>query len=288
MKLIQFASITKKMALAAFGLFLLLFLPVHLGINLCLLREDGGEWYRNASHFMGTNYIVKVFEIVLMASVLLHIIIAILLTIENFLARPVKYKVKSKTKTKTGSKYMIITGVVIACFLVLHFINFYFVKLDLIEGKYTAEIEKIDKHFQQKALKLQKGELNEKEQAQLMAQYQAISLVSQEKMDMSQKNLVNLSKEEVKLYCGEDFEEYEPDFYVMSQDLFSNRLYSIIYIFVFVILGLHLSHAIKSIAQTFGLNHNKYNYAIELVANSYAILIPIGFALIPIWIMYIK
>jgi hypothetical protein len=43
MKLIQFASITKKIALASFGLFLLLFLPVHLGINLCLLREEDGD-----------------------------------------------------------------------------------------------------------------------------------------------------------------------------------------------------------------------------------------------------
>lgn len=288
MKLIQFASITKKIALASFGAFLLLFLPVHLGINLCLLRDDGGEWYRNASHFMGTNYIVKVFEIVLMASVLLHIVIAILLTIENWLARPVRYKVRTKTKTPFMSRYMIWTGGIIACFLVLHFINFYFVKLDLVEGKYTASIEKVDKLFQEKALKLQQGELSEKEQAALMAQYQAISQITPDKMDKSQKNMVNLTKEEVNTYCGEDFKHKEPDFYTMSQELFANKTYSLIYLIVFVVLGFHLYHAVNSMAQTFGLSHRKYSPVIDWVSILYAIIIPLGFAIIPIWFMMMK
>jgi len=287
MRLIQFASITKKMALAAFGLFLLLFLPVHMGINLCILRDDGGEWYRNACHFMGTNYIVKVFEVVLMGCVLLHIIIAIILTIENWFARPVRYKVASKTKTPFMSRYMIWTGGIIACFLILHFMNFYFVKLNLVEGKYCTEIEQMDKHFQQKALKLQAGELNEKDQAALMAQYQAISQISPDKMDKSQKNLVNLSKEDIKTYCGADYKKAEPDFYTMCRQLFANRLYSLIYLLVFVALGFHLSHAINSLAQTFGLNHKKYNSAIEWVALAYAIIIPIGFAIVPLWVMFL-
>ena len=288
MKLIQFASITKKIALASFGLFLLLFLPVHLGINLCLLREDGGEWYRNASHFMGTNYIVKVFEIVLMACVLLHIVVAILLTIENFMARPVRYKVRTKTKTPFMSRYMIWTGGIVACFLVLHFINFYFVKLDIVEGKYSANIEQVDKAFQEKALKLQKGELNENDQAALMAQYQAISQISPDKMDKGQKNMVNLTKEEVEIYCGKDFKHKEPDFYTMSQELFAKKSYSFIYILVFLVLGFHLYHAINSLAQTFGLSHKKYSPAIEWVSIAYAVIVPFGFAIIPLWIMFAK
>lgn len=287
MKLIQFASITKKMALAAFGIFLVVFLPVHMGINLCILRDDGGEWYRNACHFMGTNYIVKVFEIVLMACIVLHIIIAIILTIENWLARPVRYKVSSKTKTHTMSRYMIWTGGLIACFIILHFINFYFVKYNIVEGKYCANIDQVDKHFQQKALKLQSGELNEKDQAKLMAQYQAISQIAPSKMDKSQKTFVNLSKEDVKTYCGEDFKEAEPDFYTMCRELFANRLYSLIYLLVFIVMGFHLVHAINSLAQTFGLNHKKYNSTIEWIAIGYAIIIPAGFAIIPLWVMFL-
>lgn len=284
MRLVQFASITKKMALAAVGLFLLLFLPVHLGINLCILRDDGGEWYRIASHFMGTNYIVKVFEVVLIATVLLHIIIAIIITIENLIARPVRYKVALKSKTHFMSRYMIFTGGFVGVFLIIHFINFYFVKLDLIDGRYTAQLEKVDQSFQKKAKKM--AEMSEEEQGVLIAQYQALSEISPDKIDIKGKNLINLSKEEVITYCGEDFKHAEPDFYIMSKDLFKNKYYSLLYLFSFVILGLHLMHAINSLAQTFGLSHKKYNNAIEAVAIVYAIIIPLGFAIIPIAVMY--
>lgn len=286
MRLVQFASITKKMALAAVGLFLLLFLPVHLGINLCILREDQGEWYRIASHFMGTNYIVKVFEVVLMATILLHIVIALLLTLENLRARPVRYKVVTKSKTHFMSKYMILTGGFIAVFLVIHFINFYFVKLDIVEGKYSAKLEQIDQHFQAKAKLMQNGELKEDEQTKLVAQYQALSNISPDKVDAKGKNLINLSKEEVIQYCGEDFKHVEPDFYVMSKDFFKNKYYSLLYLLSFIVLGLHLMHAINSLAQTFGLSHTKYNNAIEIFAIAYSIIIPLGFAIIPIAIMF--
>ena len=62
--LLTYSSITKKIIMACAGLFLVLFLLVHLGINLCILRNDNGDWFKAASHFMGTNYIIKIFEIV--------------------------------------------------------------------------------------------------------------------------------------------------------------------------------------------------------------------------------
>lgn len=288
MKLIKFASITKKIAIAAFGLFLLLFLPVHLGINLCLLREDGGEWYRNASHFMGTNYIVKVFELVLLASVLLHILIGIMLTIQNFVARPVRYKVRTKSKTPFMSRYMIWTGGIIAAFLILHFINFYFVKYDLVEGKYSAKIEHVTDFFQEKSIRLQAGELSQEEQASLMAQYQASSQMPANKIDKNMKNFVDLSKDDLVLYFGEDFKKYEPDFYIMSQELFANKTYSVIYLIAFLVLAFHLYHAVNSAFQTLGLSHRKYSPIIDLVSIAYAVIIPLGFAIIPIWIMFVK
>jgi len=62
---LHFSSITQKIWMALLGLFLMVFLVVHLGINLCLLRNDGGLWFHEAAHFMGANYIVKVFEVAL-------------------------------------------------------------------------------------------------------------------------------------------------------------------------------------------------------------------------------
>ena len=136
----RFASVTQKITLAILGSFLMLFLLVHAGINLCLLRADGGEWFRAAAHFMGTNYIVKVFEVVLFAALLLHILLGLILQWQNWRARPVRYKVPNKSATAPGSKFMIYTGILVAIFLVIHLMNFYFVKMDWVEGKYLVEI----------------------------------------------------------------------------------------------------------------------------------------------------
>jgi succinate dehydrogenase / fumarate reductase, cytochrome b subunit len=131
-KILRFASIGKKVTMGIAGSFLILFLLVHLGINLTLLRDDGGEWYRAASHFMGSNYIVKVFEIVLGMALLLHMCLGVVLWLENRMARPVRYFRTNRSNTSFFSKYMIHTGVIIFVFLVIHFMNFYFVKLGIV------------------------------------------------------------------------------------------------------------------------------------------------------------
>jgi len=134
--LLHYASITKKIWMALLGLFLMVFLVVHLGINLCLLRSDGGSWFNEAAHFMGTNYVVKVFEIVLFAGFILHILLGVILQIKNWISRPVRYRISNKTTSPFLSKYMIYTGGIILIFLIIHFMNFYFIKLGWIESPF--------------------------------------------------------------------------------------------------------------------------------------------------------
>lgn len=305
MSLVKLASITKKITIAAVGAFLLVFLPMHMGLNLCILREDGGEWYRNVCHFMGTNWIVKIMEIVLMLCVLVHVVVAILLTIENKKARPVGYAVASKSKTHAGSKWMIYTGGIVFAFLIIHFINFYFVKFGIVvEDKsdtYTVEIKDVERHIQEEVTELQEQMMSgkitqEAAQEKMMAlqlEYMPFLQIIQtgqpaEKISKDGEELINLSKEELVQFVGEDFKEYEPDFYTMCNKLFANKTYSLIYLLALVILGIHLFHAINSIFQTFGLNHRKYNKAIEYFAGAYALIIPLGFAIVPLFVMFCK
>lgn len=119
------------MALA--GLFLILFLPVHLIINLMLLKSDP-EPFNKAAHFMATFPIVKIVEIFLMGAILIHFLSGIYIQIQNWLSRPVGYVSGSKAKTSFFSRFMIWTGASILTFLVIHFFNFYFVKLGLVAG----------------------------------------------------------------------------------------------------------------------------------------------------------
>ncbi len=119
------------MALA--GLFLILFLPVHLTINFLLLKSDPVPFNR-AAHFMATFPLIKIIEIVLIAAILIHIFYGIYIQIQNWIARPVGYVSGNKAETSFFSRFMIWTGSAIFTFLVLHFFNFYFIKLGFVKG----------------------------------------------------------------------------------------------------------------------------------------------------------
>ncbi|NLJ43625.1 MAG: succinate dehydrogenase cytochrome b subunit [Bacteroidales bacterium] len=133
MNKILFSSISKKFVMALAGLFLVLFLPVHLTINFMLLKSDPGP-FNNAARFMATFPVIRIFEIVLISALLIHITWGITLQIGNWLARPVGYAGGSKSETAFFSKFMIWTGASVLIFLVLHFINFYFIRLGLVKG----------------------------------------------------------------------------------------------------------------------------------------------------------
>jgi len=137
------SSIGKKLIMSLAGLFLIVFLLVHLSINLTLLRDDDGAWFSAAAGFMSKNYIIKVFEVVLMLGFLLHIIYGIIVQIQNWMARPVRYKIENLTsQTSFFSKFMIHTGIIVFIFLAIHFLNFYFVKFGIVAVPAGAK----DKH----------------------------------------------------------------------------------------------------------------------------------------------
>ena len=119
------SSIGKKVIMSVTGLFLMLFLLLHLTINLLLLFGDG-EIYNLASHFMSTNLIMKIMEPVLALGFVIHILYASLITLANQKARPVGYKtVNPKGNSSWASRNMYILGGTILVFLVLHIINFF-------------------------------------------------------------------------------------------------------------------------------------------------------------------
>lgn len=83
---------------------------------------------------MATFPLIKILEVVLFGTILIHTAWAILLQIQNWLARPVSYASGNKSEVSFFSKFMIWTGVITLIFLVIHYFNFYFVKIGLVEG----------------------------------------------------------------------------------------------------------------------------------------------------------
>ncbi len=120
------SSLGKKIMMAALGLFLIVFLLIHLGINLLLVLFDDSRSFNIAANFMGTNIVIKIFEVVLFAAFILHILYGLILQIQNWIARPIGYKVVDSQRKSFFSKYMIHTAVIITIFLVIHLFDFYF------------------------------------------------------------------------------------------------------------------------------------------------------------------
>lgn len=133
MNKVLFSSLSKKFVMALAGLFLMLFLPVHLVINLLLLKDDPVP-FNTAAHFMATFPVIKIVEVLLFLTIIIHITWGIILQVRNWLSRPVGYVSGNKSDTSFFSRFMIWTGASVFTFLVLHFFNFYFIKLGLVPG----------------------------------------------------------------------------------------------------------------------------------------------------------
>ncbi len=208
-----FSSIASKVIMALAGVFLLVFLAVHLGINMLLLADDGGVAFSAAAGFMGTHPVIRMMELVLFGGFALHIAFGVIVSIRNRTSRPIRYQHASRSETSPFSKYMMHAGIIVLLFLALHLIDFYFIKIGVV-----APPPGVDPH----------------------------------------------------------------DFYYRAVTLFSDPLYSGIYLVSLLFLGFHLNHALQAAIQTLGLNHTRYVALIQAASTVYAIIIAGGFMAIPL------
>jgi len=127
------ASIGRKLLMSVSGLFLILFLFVHLILNSFLVLdkvfgfEETGQMFNAGVHFMATNPMIKIIEPTLALGFLVHIIFSIILTIQNMKARgPQNYASGKKTSgVEWASENMLLLGIAIFSFLAVHILNFY-------------------------------------------------------------------------------------------------------------------------------------------------------------------
>ncbi len=217
---ITYSSITKKVIMALAGLFLIMFLFVHLTVNLLVLVNDGGETFNKAAHFMVTNPIIQFMQIFLFGGFILHIIMGIVLQIQNWWARPQRYKVEAYSEMSFFSKFMIHTGLIVLAILIYHLYNFFF----------QAKLGNIEEIF----------------------------------------------------YDGQAYE----DMGIMVTEKFSHLSHVLIYVGWLLFLGFHLDHAFHSGLQSLGFNHNKYTPAMFTISRVIAIILTVGFLIIPLAIYF--
>lgn len=119
-------SIGKKLLMAVTGLCFCCFLIIHLAGNLTLY---GGQDYFNAyaEHLHSLGPLVTLAEWVLLLLAVVHVGMGVLLSYQNFRARPVRYAVNRSAGGRTpGSLSMPYTGFLLLLFVIFHLANFHF------------------------------------------------------------------------------------------------------------------------------------------------------------------
>lgn len=115
------------------GLFLIMFLIVHVGLNATIFYDlpifdssDNGAMFNKASHFMGSTMVMRLLEIVLFAGFILHIIQGYTLELQNRKKRSQSYQVNLGNRgSKWYSRSMGLLGTLIFLFLVIHISDFW-------------------------------------------------------------------------------------------------------------------------------------------------------------------
>lgn len=140
------SSIGKKVLMACTGLALIGFLIGHLAGNLTLFADSDGAAFTAYATTLNSNPALPVVEIGLTLLFLAHIVLAFSVTRENREARSKGYTLRNDHGARTpGSRSMMITGVMIAAFIVVHLIDFRFQKppleeMDLLAGMVKSRL----------------------------------------------------------------------------------------------------------------------------------------------------
>ena len=214
------SSIGQKLVMSLTGLFLILFLVVHLAGNLQLLADDGGEAFNLYTYFMTHNPLIKTISYGLYAFILLHAILGIVLRAKNRGARGVQYAVSTYPTASWASKQMALLGILIFAFLLLHMGDFWW------KMKFTDQL----------------------------------SMVSYDGVGYAVKDL-----------------------YTQVDATFQVTWIVVAYLVGLLALALHLWHGFDSAFQTLGLRNWRFGILFKIVGRIYSIVIPLGFAIIPIY-----
>ncbi|MBK9254462.1 MAG: succinate dehydrogenase cytochrome b subunit [Saprospiraceae bacterium] len=131
------SGIGKKLLMSLTGLFLILFLIIHLVGNLQLLKDDDGEAFNTYAYFMTNNPIIKFTSYGLYFFILLHAVLGFLIALQNKAAKGKPYAVSNNRGVTWASKNMALLGTLILAFIFIHMGDFWF------KMKFTNQLEMV-------------------------------------------------------------------------------------------------------------------------------------------------
>ena len=117
------SSVGRKILMSITGQLLIIFVLIHLiGNSTIFFGPNGINAY--AEHLHSLPPLVWAFRLFMLAAVAVHICYGVTLTLENKAANPGAYAVKRQLKASFASENMIWTGLLLACFIIYHLIQF--------------------------------------------------------------------------------------------------------------------------------------------------------------------
>jgi len=138
------SSVGRKFAMALSAFFLMIFLVMHVSINFTSVFSE--ELFNELSHFMGTNPLVQgLMQPILIIGVIFHFVMGFVLEAKNRVSRgSVKYaKNAASANSSWMSRNMLLSGLVILAFLLIHFYDFWVHEMTVkyIEGDMSGLID---------------------------------------------------------------------------------------------------------------------------------------------------
>jgi succinate dehydrogenase / fumarate reductase cytochrome b subunit len=266
------SSLAKKYWMALTGLFLCLFLVGHLIGNLQLIYSDALHFNQYAL-FMTTNPAIKVLSYLTYISIVFHAIDGILLAVQNQKARPVNYVMNKPSKnTIWASRNMAVLGTVILVFIVTHMVTFWArMHFDKAMPLQTVMIDTGSGMAQEFYLTTDGG-------------YLPKGQVDQGMIVIHDRTTFYDAHAKVKLKEGyKDLHKITVDFFKQPK---YGLLFTILYVISMVVLAFHLFHGFGSAFQSLGANNPKYNGLIKNTGKAFAIIVPLLFAIIPVYIYF--
>jgi succinate dehydrogenase / fumarate reductase cytochrome b subunit len=254
------SSIGQKLIVALTGLFLCTFLVVHAMGNLALFKSDNGMSFNLYTVFMTTNPLIKTVSYLLYASIIFHAFKGLHLVYKNRLARPVQYgMVNGKANSHWTSRSMGVLGTIMLVFIVVHMSNFWY------EYKF--------------------GYIPYVQYTENMTTGEVMGMPYVDEAG----NPKQINKKMEEYVTGDNKITIVKDLYAEVSEEFKNPFLVGLYVFAMFAVAFHLFHGFKSGFQTLGLNHPRYNQAIQFIGTwVFAIILPALFAAMPLYFFLVK
>lgn len=264
------SSLAKKYWMSFTGLFLCLFLSGHLAGNLQLIFSDALHFNQYAL-FMTTNPAVKILSYVTYISILFHAIDGILLTVQNRKARPIGYAKTDGSSSSFSSRNMAVLGTVILVFIVTHMVNFW-------------AVMHFDKNMPLQTISI--GVQGQEQEYYLTTDGGYLPKAQVEQKMVKIENRTEFFDAAANVKIKEGYKDLHKITVAFFKDPKTGLIATVLYVLAMFTLAFHLLHGFQSAFQSLGLNNPKYTPIIKKFGTAFAIIVPLLFAIIPVYIHF--